>query len=187
MSQFFIDQNIDQKKKDGYIVNRKIPKREIAMVKDFYRKYELEDLKKQFGLEELHDTIAIPLMQAVLFFFHANLEKNPALFGATDVEHMGGIGIWIIVDGKMINTAYETRAIDHHDDDDPGLQMCSQIYFYEDEAKKEQIEKVFGYFKEFISQLRLEDLKLLAADYLRKRKNDHLIWRGITDYFGLTS
>lgn len=157
------------------------------MAKDFYQRYGIADLKAQFGLEELHDTIVIPLIQAVLLFFLGTLHKTPALFGATDVENMGGIGVWIVVDGKMIDTAYETRAIDHHDDDDPGLQMCSQIYFCGSEDKKEQVEKVFALFKKFVSQLRLEeDLKPVAANYLKRRKSDHLVWRGITDYYGLS-
>ena len=138
----------------------------------FVLKYGLKDLREEFKeLQALTDDhTVIPIMHALALYFRENLYKNCELFGATDARGMGGDGIWVVMDGKMISVGFNLRAIDVHDDDESGWLMRSEVHFDGREEQEEQVKKLYERFKRFAGEIGLEDLKAVAKDYLKGDK-----------------
>lgn len=139
----------------------------------FVLKYGLKDLKEKFKeLQALTDDhTVIPIMHVLALYFRENLYKNCELFDATDARGMGGDGIWVVMDGKMVSVGFNLRAIDVHDDDESGWLMYSEVYF--DGGRKEQeeqVKKLYERFKEFAGEIGLENLKAVAKDCLKGNK-----------------
>jgi hypothetical protein len=135
--------------------------------------YSTKNLQEQFNLALADKFALIPLFDTIVCSFAADLNKNYAKYGITDLMNRSDgyrEKIDVVVDGKIVKLGFSYADIDVEDEEE-SIYRISRISF---DGEKNAALKILNELKEFVDCQNLEDLIKLAAKKLDKEKTYHL-------------